>query len=249
MQFVSRLIITVLLAGTVTIALANTDYPFDFASVWAYRTRFFWGLGVTVLATLGAYAIGLIGGIFVAMARLSRSVPIRHLGDLYVEIIRGTPFLAQLFIAFFGIAPMFNIHNKYVVGIVALGIFAAAYIGEVIRAGIESIDRGQVEAGRSLGLSRAQTMRTIILPQALRRMIPPLTGEYIALTKESSLLFFIGVVELMAAGKQAGGDTYSTFEAYLLVAAFYLVITVPLSILARKLERIFGTTQAAGAHL
>jgi len=230
-------------------ALSRTAYDFDFGRIWEYRGLFFKGLGVTLGCTAAAYLLGLVGGVFVASARMSRNFAVRHVGDLYVEVIRGTPFLAQLFIAYFGIATIFRIDSKLAVGTVALGVFAAAYIGEIIRAGVESIDRGQVEAGRSLGLSRAQTMRFIVFPQAFKRMIPPLTGELIALTKESSLLFAIGVVELMAAGKQAGADTYKTFEAYLLVAGFYLVITVPLSLLARKLERILGTTEAAGAHL
>ena len=146
------------------------------------------GLGITLACTAGAYVLGLAGGVLVATARMSRNFAIRHVGDLYVEVIRGTPFIAQLFIAYFGIATIFQIDNKMAVGTVALGVFASAYIGEIIRAGVEAIDRGQIEAGRSLGLSRAQTMRHIVFPQAFKCMIPPLTGELIALTKESSLL-------------------------------------------------------------
>ncbi|MEM8882623.1 MAG: amino acid ABC transporter permease [Planctomycetota bacterium] len=249
MQFVSRLAITVAVFGSFALALAATDYDFDFGAIWEYRGQFYKGIGITLFCTACAYGLGLAIGILVALARMSRTMPIRHLGDLYVEVIRGTPFLAQLFIAYFGIATIFKIDNKLAVGTVALGLFAAAYIGEIIRAGIESIDRGQIEAGRSLGLTRTRTMVHIVFPQAFKRMIPPLTGELIALTKESSLLFAIGVIELTAAGKQAGADTYRTFEAFLVVAAFYLLITIPLSLLARRLERVLGTTQGAGAHL
>ncbi|MHC4849836.1 MAG: amino acid ABC transporter permease [Planctomycetota bacterium] len=249
MRSASRLGITVAIVVVIAFALGRTDYPWDFGKIWEYRGQFLAGLGVTLGCTAVAYVIGLAGGVLVASARMSRNFVVRHLGDLYVEVIRGTPFIAQLFIAYFGIATIFEINNKWAVGTVALGVFAAAYIGEIIRAGVESIDRGQVEAGRSLGLSRARTMLHIVFPQAFKRMIPPLTGEVIALTKESSLLFAIGVVELMAAGRQAGADTYKTFEAYLVVAGFYLLITIPLSLLARRLERVLGTTQRAGAHL
>ncbi|MHC4407651.1 MAG: amino acid ABC transporter permease [Planctomycetota bacterium] len=249
MRSASRAGITIAIVAVIALALSRTDYPWNFGKIWEYRVRFLEGLGITLACTAGAYVLGLAGGVLVATARMSRNFAIRHVGDLYVEVIRGTPFIAQLFIAYFGIATIFQIDNKMAVGTVALGVFASAYIGEIIRAGVEAIDRGQIEAGRSLGLSRAQTMRHIVFPQAFKCMIPPLTGELIALTKESSLLFAIGVVELMAAGRQAGADTYKTFEAYLLVAGFYLLITIPLSLLARRLERVLGTTQRAGAHL
>jgi polar amino acid transport system permease protein len=174
---------------------------------------------------------------------------VRHVGDLYVELIRGTPFLAQVTIAYFGIAPLLGLANKFLIGTLALGVFAAAYMGEIFRAGIESVDRGQVEAARSLGLSRVQSLRHVVFPQAFRRMIPPLTGELIALTKESSLLFAIGVVEMMAVARQVGADTYKNFEAFLVVAAMYLTLTVPLSLLARRLERRLKRSERTGVHL
>jgi polar amino acid transport system permease protein len=191
----------------------------------------------------------MVAGVAVALARLSPVLTVRHFGDLYVEVVRGTPFLAQLAIAYFGIAPLLGIDDKFVVGAAALGLFAAAYIGEIFRAGIESIDRGQVEAARSLGMSRGQTMRHVVFPQAFKRMIPPLTGELIALTKESSLLFFIGLVELMAVGRQVGVDTYDYLESYLIVAGLYLCLTVPLSFLARRLERRLGSSRGLESHL
>jgi len=249
MRFASRLGITVVVAAVLVLVLRQTRYDFDFGRVWEYRGQFLRGVGVTLGCTAIAYVLGIVLGVFVALARMSRHIAVRHLGDLYVEVIRGTPFLAQLFIAYFGIATILHIESKWAVGTVALGVFAAAYIGEIIRAGVESIDRGQVEAGRSLGLSRARTLRYIVFPQAFKRMIPPLTGELIALTKESSLLYTIGVAELMKAGHAAESHTYKSFEAYLLVAGFYLLITYPLSLVARRLERVFGTTEAAGAHL
>jgi len=249
MRFASRAVITLAVLGAFALALSRTEYDYNFGNVWKYKWSFVRGLGITLGCTAVAYVLGLVGGTLVALARMSRVLPVRHLGDLYVEIVRGTPFLVQLVIAFYGVATLLDIDNSYLVGTVALGMFASAYIGEIIRGGIEAIDRGQVEAGRSLGLSRAETMRHIVFPQALKQMIPPLTGEVIALTKESSLLYAIGIVELFAAARQAGTATYSQFEAYLFVAGFYLVITIPMSLFARRLERRFGTTQAAGAHL
>jgi len=241
--------ITVAVAALLAIALSLSDYPFEFSPSWRYRELYAKGLLMTLGATALAFATGLVLGVGVALLRISRRLPVRHLGDLYVEVIRGTPFLVQITIAYFGIAPLLKLNDKFLVGTFALGVFAAAYMGEIFRAGIESIDRGQVEAARSLGLSRAQALRHIVFPQAFKRMIPPLTGELIALTKESSLLYTIGLVEMTAVARQVGADTYKFLEASLIVAAMYLTLTVPLSLLARQLERRLKRSERTGVHL
>ena len=245
----TRFLITVAVVAAVAGALASSPYEWDFEPTWRYRQLFVDGIQKTIAATAIAFATGMVLGIGVALARLHRSLWVRHLGDLYVEVVRGTPFLVQIMIAYFGIAPLIGVDDKFLVGTVALGAFAAAYMGEIFRAGIESVDRGQFEAARSLGLSRGQTLKHVVLPQAFRRMIPPLTGEFIALTKESSLLFAIGVLEMMSAARQVGADTYRNFEAYLVVAALYLCLTVPLSLLARRLERRLGSGHRTGVDL
>jgi polar amino acid transport system permease protein len=242
--------VTIGAVGALVGVLALAAYDFDFRPVWRYRNQFINGLLTTLGATGLAYILGLVLGVLVAIARMSRSIVFRHLGDLYVEVIRGTPFIVQVSIAWFGIASQVRgIESRFLVGTLALGVFAAAYMGEILRAGVESIDRGQVEAARSLGLSRRRTLRHVIFPQALKRMIPPLTGELIALTKESSLLFTIGVMEVMAVGRQMGSDTYRPFEGLLVVALLYLVLTIPLSLLARRLERRLGRADRVGVHL
>ena len=238
-------VVVVLLAG----ALMMSGYDFDFRPISRYLGLFVEGLQKTLMATVVAFVIGLVAGVFVALARLSRHLVVRHVGDLYVEVVRGTPVIVQLTIAYFGLAPILGIENKFFVGAIALGLFAAAYVGEIFRAGIESVDAGQFEAARSLGLSRGQTLRYVVFPQAVRRMIPPLTSELIALTKESSLLFYIGFAELMFSARQAGASTTRTFEAFLVVALFYLCVTIPLSLLSRRLERRLGRSAPVGAHL
>jgi polar amino acid transport system permease protein len=245
----TRVGLTVAVLGALVLALAFSGYDWNFQPVWLYKKLFFKGIGYTVAATALAFVIGLTLGVGVALARLSRKLAVRHLGDMYVELIRGTPFIVQIAVAYYGIATIIGVDDKFMIGSVALGMFAAAYIGEIFRAGIQSIDRGQFEAARSLGLSRMRTMRHVIFPQALRRMIPPLTGELLALTKESSLLYFIGLNELMSAAKWTGASNYKYFEAYLVVAAFYLTLTIPLSLIARRLERKLGKSEQLGAHL
>jgi len=244
-----RAAITVAVLAALVAALWSSEYEWDFRPAWMYRKLYLKGLGMTLSATLAAYGLGFVLGIAIAMARMSRRLAVRHLADLYVELIRGTPFLVQLTIVYFGLAPLLRIDSKFLLGTCALGIFAAAYMGEIFRAGIESVQRGQFEAARSLGLSRGQTLRHVVFPQAFRRMIPPLTGELIALTKESSLLFFIGLAEMMASARHVGANTYRTFEAFLVVACLYLTITVPLSLLARRLERRLGRSDRGGVAL
>jgi len=241
--------ITVAVAAALALALLLSDYDFDFSPSWRYRELYVKGLLMTLGATALAFAVGLTLGVAVALLRLSHTLAVRHVGDLYVEVIRGTPFLVQITIAYFGVAPLLGLHDKFLVGSFALGVFAAGYMGEILRAGIESVDRGQVEAARSLGLSRRQTLRHVVFPQAFKRMIPPLTGELIALTKESSLLFTIGLVEMTAVARQVGADTYKYLESSLVVAAMYLTLTVPLSLLARRLERRFKRSERTGVHL
>jgi polar amino acid transport system permease protein len=241
--------VTAVVLGLLVGALALSPEPPDFARVWAHRGQYVKGLGLTLVATAFAYAIGLVLGVWVALARLSRTLWVRHLGDLYVEIVRGTPVMVLLMLAYWGIAPLLGVDDKLVVGILTLGVFAAAYTGEILRAGIESVERGQFEAARSLGLSRGQTLRAVVLPQAFKRMIPPLTSELIALTKETSLLWVIGVFELTAAAKATSASTYRPLEALLVAAVLYLCITIPLSFLARHLERRLGYEARMGIHL
>jgi len=248
-QALVRVAITAAVLAGVGAVLTLSGYPWDFRPTVQYRTLYVQGVAVTLGAAAVAFSVGLVLGTVVALARLSRILVVRHCGDLYVEVVRGTPFLVQIMIAYFGVAPLLGIDDKFWTGSVALGGFAAAYIGEVFRAGIESIERGQFEAARALGLNRARTLRHVVLPQAVKRMIPPLTGELIALTKESSLLSLIGTQELMFAASQISAKTAKSFEPHLVVAAVYLTITIPLSVLARRLERRLGRSARPLEHL
>lgn len=245
LQIGMTLVVVAVLVGL----LLASPYRWNFKALLPYRALYWNGLWLTIQASALAFLIGMFLGVWVGIARGSRNLIVRQLATLYVETIRGTPFLVQVSIAYFGIAVLINFNNKFWVGTVALGVFAAAYIGEILRAGIESVDPGQREAARSLGLNRAQTMRAIILPQAVRRMIPPLTSELISLTKESSLLYTIGLMELMEAARRVGSATFRQFEAFLIAALIYLSLTVPLSILARRLEDRLARGERKGVHL
>lgn len=197
------------------------------------------GAGVTLQITLLSVGFGLLIGLFVGMARLSKMWPVKILATIYVDFIRGTPLLVQIFLIYFALPKLLGGMriDPFVAAITACSINSGAYVAEIVRAGIQSIDKGQMEAGRSLGLSWAQTMHYIILPQAFKRVIPPLGNEFIAMLKDSSLVSVIGFEELTRQGQLIIARTYASFEIWLTVAVIYLVMTLTISRLVDYLER------------
>lgn len=206
--------------------------------VWQNLPFLIQGAGMTLKITLLAVVIGISFGTLLGMGRLSRfpliSVPIA----IFVEFMRGTPLLVQLFLIFFGLPQLLQVKiPEFAAGVLAFGLNSSAYVAEIVRAGIQSIDRGQSEAGHSLGLSPAQIMRYIVLPQTFKRVLPPLVNESISLLKNSSLVATIAVVELLRSGQMVIVETYRPFEMYIAVSMIYLIMTLSLSQLANYLER------------
>ncbi len=193
------------------------------------------GLWMTVKLSLVSIVFAILLGALAGLARISPNPALRHLATVYVELVRGTPLLVQIFIVYFFIGTVLDL-ERFTAGVVALSVFTGAYVAEIIRAGIESISRGQMEAGRSLGMSRSMTMRYIILPQAFKRVLPPLAGQFINLIKDSSLVSVISLTDLTKAGREVVSVTFSPFEVWFSVAVLYLVLTATLSWLVRRLE-------------
>ncbi len=195
-----------------------------------------WGLWTTLWISLASGALGLLIGLFTGLCRLSNNPTLRDLSTLYVELVRGTPLLVQIFIFYFFIGTVLNL-SREVAGVAALALFTGAYVAEIVRAGVQSIAKGQGEAARSLGLTAPQSMRHVILPQAFKRVLPPLAGQFISLVKDTSLVSVIAITELTKSGREAITTSFSTFEIWFCVAALYLVINLPLSQIASRLER------------
>ncbi|MFM4941681.1 amino acid ABC transporter permease [Aeromonas bivalvium] len=193
------------------------------------------GIWVTIKLSLVAGVFAILLGTLAGLARLSPNPALRNLAGCYVELIRGTPLLVQIFIVYFFIGTVLNL-DRFTAGVAALAVFTGAYVAEIVRAGIDSIHNGQMEAGRSLGLTSAQTMRYIILPQAFKRVLPPLAGQFINLIKDSSLVSVISITDLTKAGREVVSSTFSPFEVWFTVALLYLVLTGTLSFLVRRLE-------------
>lgn len=196
------------------------------------------GAGITIQITVLSVGFGFLIGMFVGMARLAKLAPLRLLATVYVEFFRGTPLLVQIFIIYFALPIVLGTRiDPFVAAITACSINSGAYVAEIFRSGIQSIDKGQMEAGRSLGMSWTQTMRYVILPQAFKRIIPPLGNEFIAMLKDSSLVSAIGFEELTRRGQLIIARTYGSFEIWLSVAVIYLVMTLTISRLVNYLER------------
>lgn len=201
------------------------------------------GAVLTVKLTTVAVLFGIIIGTFTGMARLSHNKAIRKAAGVYVDFIRGTPLLVQVFLVYMGVPQIvqfvggallkrpdfFFVIPAPVAAAIAMSINSGAYVAEIVRAGIQSIDRGQTEAALSLGLTGAQTMRHIILPQAFRRIIPPLGNEFIAMLKDSSLVSAISLEELVRRGQMVITRTFRPFEIWITVALLYLVMTLVIS--------------------
>ncbi|MDD3342036.1 MAG: amino acid ABC transporter permease [Sulfurospirillaceae bacterium] len=188
-------------------------------------------LQISGMAAILAFSIGAI----LAFMRISNYQFLKDIATVYIAIIRGTPLLVQIFIFYFIIATIFEL-ERFLAGALSLGIFFGAYIAEVLRGAIQSIDKGQYEAAKSLGMNYVQTMIYIIMPQALKRALPTLVGEMIALVKDSSLVSVISITDLTKVGREIVANTFSPFETWLIIAAMYFSITFLLSLLGHKIE-------------
>ncbi len=253
-------LLATLLLGVILLwnLLSDEDYSLIFGAVAK-------GVWITIYVSLIAFTFAVVIGLLVGLTRLSKYRILQELATFYVEVIRGVPMLVILYyIAFVGAPGLVDIVNwtgewllsKHVAGIgqafadfsirdlsfttraiLALVIGYSAFLSEVFRAGIESVEKGQIEAGRSLGMSHWQTMRHIILPQAVRRVLPPLGNNFVAMLKDSSLVSVLGVQDITQLGKLYATSTFRFFETYNVVAFLYLIMTIALSLLVRYIEK------------
>ena len=202
------------------------------------------GAGLSLAMAVLSLLIGLVMGTLGASAKISKNRILRCIGNVYVEIIRGTPMLLQILILF-AVVPLIYMEitgerlvmNVFLIGVIAMGINSGAYVTELIRSGINGVDKGQWEACETLGLTRGQTMKLVILPQAFKRIVPPLVSEFVTLIKDSSLVSTIGVVELLKSAQVLGGNYADLMSPLIIAGVMYLIMTLSIAYLARHLER------------
>jgi polar amino acid transport system permease protein len=245
--------ISVLLATT---PVLHFDLDFFLKFVFQPSPALIGGLAITIYASVIAQLVGVILGIFSALAGMARNRVLRSISGFYVWFFRGTPLLVQMFLVYFGTPYLFGVdlfppdvhagflslRGAVLAGIVALSINEGAYMSEIVRAGILSVESGQTEAAKSLGMTYGLTMRRIVLPQALRVIIPPLGNEFNNMLKTTSLMSIIAVQEIFRVAQAVYGVTFKAFESFLGVAVYYLVLTTIWSLIQGAIERRLGAS-------
>jgi len=198
------------------------------------------GAVTTVELTILSVIFGTIIGLMLALMKISSNVIFSRIAGFYIYVMRGTPLLLQLFIIYYG-GPSIGLNlPPFVAAVLGMSANSAAYVAEIIRAGIQSIDRGQMEAAKALGMTYGQAMRRIILPQAYRRLIPPMGNEFIALLKDSSLVTTIAMVELMRVAQQMYANSFKPIEVFTMAGIYYLILTSVFTVIFGKMERRFS---------
>ena len=216
---------------------SNMSYNFNWSQVYEYKQKFINGFIMTFIISFFALILSFIIGLFFAYAQNSKLIILRFFARFYIELIRGTPLLVQILIFFYVFANNLGFENRYIVGTFILAIFSGAYVCEIIRAAIESIEKEQFETSLSLGMSSYQMYRYIIFPQAFKRMLPALTGQFASIIKDSSLLSIIAISEFTMNAQEVDAITYSTLESYIPLAIGYLILTYPISYYTKSLEK------------
>jgi len=240
-KVLNTLLALLLLIGAVWLSLLKLSYNWNWPSVWDHRGELFLGWLTTVGVTAVALVLSTLGGFVLALFQRSFILPLRYSAKVVVEVVRCSPLLVLILLFWYGFGGVFQIGNeyRYVAGVLILTLFESAYISEIMRAGIESVGKTQIESARAIGFTRAQTYRYVIIPQATRQVLPPLVGQLVSLIKDSSLLSYIAIQEFTFSAQQVNSNTYSTLETYLPLAVGYLVLTIPISLWSRWLERRF----------
>ena len=235
---ISGLAVIGLIGVFLYISAHRAGVNFDFTQLWPYRTRFMMGFSLTLQIALYAMVLSLLLGTVIVLAKRSRFIFFNQLSSTYVEVIRGTPLLVQIIFFYYVIGTAWGVGSRMWAGVIILSIFESAYISEIIRGGLNSIESKQTEIARSIGLGRLQTLRLVILPQLFIRILPAIAGQFASVIKDSSLLSMIALIELTQVTREITANNFNTyFVSYIVLALLYLSLTFPVSLLAHYLER------------
>lgn len=205
-----------------------------------FKSKFFVGFLTTIVLSFFSLILSLVLGTLLAIGQRTRFLPIHYFVKTFIEIIRGTPLIVQVYLFFYVIGTALNIENRYLMGILIMATFSGSYIAEIIRGGIDSIDSSQLESAKALGFTSFQKYRYIILPQVIKRILPSLAGQFASLIKDSSLLSIIAVNEFTKNIQEVDSITFTPIENYAALAIGYMILTYPISHLSKKLEKRYS---------
>lgn len=220
-------------------SLGAINVHLEFGFLGQFRLRIWEGFWVTIGISAASLVLSLLIGILSAAGCGSRLLFIRYFCSIYVKFIRGTPLIMQIYLFFYIVGTAWGVENRYVAGVIILSVFEGAYISEIIRGSLLSLEESQLEAARAVGFTRRQTLRYVILPQLITRTLPALTGQFASIIKDSSLLSMIAVIELTQTIREITAVNFRMFECYLLLGLLYLCLTLPISFISKRLERRF----------
>lgn len=239
-ELFNGLLVGGLIAAFFILTFRTLDYTPRWNLLWLYRDKVIAGFLNTLIISGIALVLSLVIGLFTALSGRSRLIPLVTFGRMYIGLIRNTPLMVQIIILFYVVGTALHITNRYLLGALILAFFSGAYVSEIIRAGMESIPASQIESGLSLGFTKGQMYRHVILPQVAKRITPGIAGQLVSLVKDSSLLSIIAVSEVTKVVQEIDSLNYATIETFIQLAGLYLLITLPLSALAKRLERRFA---------
>ncbi len=231
------LLLTAVIVAVFWLSLSAIGVTLDFSFVSQFRARIGQGFVMTLLVSMASFAVSLVLGIASALGQGSRVLPVKYLCNLYVYFIRGTPLIMQILLFYYIIGTAWGINDRFVAGVLTLSIFEGAYISEIVRGSLLSIDAMQWEAAKAVGFSHRQTLHLVVLPQMLARTLPALTGQLASIIKDSSLLSMIAVSELFQAMREISATNFRIFEVNLLLGLLYLCLTLPVTLVTKRLER------------
>lgn len=237
--FISILFISGVLVALFWFSLSRIGITFDFSFLPDLRGRIFNGFLMTLYLSLASLGLSLILGILSAFAQSSKISVLRYVSSIYVVFIRGTPLIMQIYLFFYIIGTAFGIENRFLSGVLILSVFEGAYISEIIRGSLLSIDSSQLEAAKAVGFTKGQTFSYVVLPQLIARTLPALTGQFASIIKDSSLLSMIAVIELTQTIREITATNFKLFESYLFLGILYLLLTFPITLVSKAFERRF----------
>lgn len=237
---ISYLLVGIVLLVAVWGCFLLAGVKLDYSFLPDVKLRLWQGFWMTVGLSAASLAVSLVIGIASAAGQDCKFLPVRYLSGIYVKFIRGTPLIMQIYLFFYIVGTAFGVQSRFVSGVVILSVFEGAYISEILRGSLLSIEGSQREAAKAVGFTKKQTAQYVILPQLVARTLPALTGQFASIIKDSSLLSMISVIELTQTMREISASNLKLFECYLLLGALYLCLTLPISYVSKRLERRYG---------
>lgn len=233
------ILVSFLILFIMWISLSKINVLLDFSFLGDFTSRVGDGFLMTVYLSIASLILSLIMGLISAVGQGSNILFVRYLFNVYVKFIRGTPLIMQIYLFFYIIGTAWGITNRFIAGVLILSIFEGAYISEIIRGSLLSLDETQLEAAKAVGFTRKQTVRYVIFPQLMAQTLPALTGQFASIIKDSSLLSMIAVIELTQTMREISATNFKLFECYFFLGILYLCLTLPISFISERLERRF----------